>query len=45
MTRYYINEQNLYNYIKNNLTNENKNYFDMSLINKFNILKPLFYNK
>ena len=44
MTRYYINEQNLYNYIKNNLTNENKNYFDMSLINKFNILKPLFYN-
>ena len=40
--RYKINEPLLFNYISNSLTTENKDNFDMNIINKFNILKPLF---
>ena len=42
MTRYKINEPLLFNYIKDALTIDNKDNFDMNIINNFNILKPLF---
>ena len=40
--RYKINEPLLFNYIKDALTIDNKDNFDMNIINNFNILKPLF---
>ena len=42
MTRYKINEPLLFNYIKDALTIDNKDNFDMNNINNFNALKPLF---
>ena len=40
--RYKINEPLLFNYIKDALTIDNKDNFDMNNINNFNALKPLF---